>query len=321
MSPPDEATFDLEVRRREYVAEGIVELELIPPAGAAFALPAWKPGAHIDLEISSELTRQYSLVGDGLPENSWKIAVLREKEGRGGSRFVHDRLFEGMSVKVRGPRNHFPLREGRRYLLIAGGIGITPMMAMIETLARNGAEWSLVYGGRSATSMAYRSYLTQRFGDRVSTYPQDEFGLLDLDSILGAVEPGDLVYCCGPEGLVSALEQRSAAWPDGMLQVERFAPRVVETPTVESTFEVEVAGTGQVVRVPPSQTVLQALEGAGIELPYSCSEGTCGTCETTVLEGVPDHRDSILSKAERMKNDTMFPCISRALSGRLVLDL
>jgi ferredoxin len=192
---------------------------------------------------------------------------------------------------------------------------------MIETVARNGADWSLVYGGRSAASMAYRGDLMERFGDHVSTYPQDEVGLLDLDSILSGVQPGDLVYCCGPEGLVSALEQRSTGWPDDMLQVERFAPKALEIPVVERTFEVEVAGTGQVIQVPPHQSVLEALEGAGVELPYSCSEGTCGTCETPVLEGQVDHRDSILSKAERSKNDTMFPCISRALSGRLVLDL
>jgi len=321
MSMSSEHTFELEVVRREMVADDVVEIELAPPAGSDLQLPTWDPGAHIDLDLRPGLTRQFSLVGGGDARSSWKIAILREQEGRGGSHYVHEKLVEGTLVAVRGPRNHFPLRESNQYLFIAGGIGITPMIAMIETVARTGADWSLVYGGRNAASMAYRSQLVDRFGARVSVHPQDEVGLLDLGVVLGGLQAGCLVYCCGPESLLSAVEERLSGYPDEVLQVERFAPKVEHLRGPDHAFEVEIASTGEVIEVPPDQTLLHALEKIGIELEFSCAEGTCGTCETGVLEGSVDHRDSILSKSERAKNDTMMPCVSRSTGGRLVLDL
>lgn len=321
MSMSSEHILELEVVRREMVADGIVELELAPPAGSALELPVWEPGAHIDLDLGAELTRQYSLVGGAAGGGSWKVAVLREPESRGGSRHIHEKLAVGSVVTVRGPRNHFPLKESQHYLFIAGGIGITPMIAMIDAVARAGADWSLVYGGRTAASMAYRSQLVEQFGGRVSVHPQDEVGLLDLDTVLSSLPPGALVYCCGPEGLLSAVEARTSGWPDDVLQVERFAPKPEALIGTHYAFEAEVATTGAVVTVAPDQSLLKALESVGIELSYSCAEGTCGTCETGVLSGIVDHHDSILSKAERAANDVMMPCVSRAKGGRLVLDL
>jgi ferredoxin len=169
--------------------------------------------------------------------------------------------------------------------------------------------------------MAYHHELIERYGRRVSVFAQDEVGILDLDAILGDLPPGCLVYCCGPEGLIAAVEKRSSEWQAEALQVERFAPKSFEERGADTAFEVELTRTGKVVQIPPSQSVLQALEAAGVELETSCSIGTCGTCETSVLAGFVDHRDSILSRAERDKHDTMMPCVSRAKSKRLVLDL
>jgi ferredoxin-NADP reductase len=185
-----EYTADLIVRRRSAPAEGVVALDLVDPDGAD--LPRWQPGAHIDLILADGLTRQYSLCGDPQDSTAWRIAVLLDPNSRGGSQHVHDTLHEGDVVQVRGPRNHFPLVDADRYKFVAGGIGITPIMAMAENVQRAGGEWTLLYGGRARASMAFADDLADRYPERVTVWPQDEQGLLDLDALLGEPEQGTL---------------------------------------------------------------------------------------------------------------------------------
>jgi len=315
----DEVDLRLRVDRRTTGAEGVVVLDLRAPDGTD--LPPWSAGAHVDLRLPGGITRQYSLCGNPADRAVWRIAVLREPESRGGSAHVHDALVEGVDVEVRGPRNHFPLETAPRYVFIAGGIGITPMLPMIDAAEAAGAAWELHYGGRSRRSMAFLESLEEATGQQVTLHPQDEVGLIDLDRLLGAPRSDTFVYCCGPEPLLLAVEQRCADWPPGALHVERFAPRDVGEPVLTDAFEVELATSGLSLTVPPEKSVLQVVEEAGVSVLSSCTEGTCGTCETTVLAGEVDHRDSLLTPAEQAANDTMFICVSRAACPKLVLEL
>jgi ferredoxin-NADP reductase len=314
-----EVETDLVVARRDEAADGVVALTLRGTNGTA--LPGWTPGAHIDLVLGEGLTRQYSLCGDPAADH-WRIGVLRDPASRGGSERVHERLHAGESVRVRGPRNHFRLVASPRYVFIAGGIGITPILAMVRAAAAAGADWRLLYGGRSRPSMAFLDELAAH-GDRVEICPQDEVGLLDLPSALGTQQPDTLVYCCGPEPLLEAVEAACTAWPSGSLHVERFAARTPATPAAGTldTFEVVCRRSGVTVTVGDDQTIYDAVEGAGVDVLGSCLEGICGTCEATVLEGTPDHRDSVLSESERGEAGVMMICVSRSCSERLVLDL
>lgn len=315
----DEELIEVEIFRRTAAAEGIVHLALRPTHDGDF--PAWEPGAHVDLLLAKGLVRQYSLCGDPDNRKILEVAVLRETEGRGGSAYVHDKLHEGSVTQIRGPRNHFRFRQAPSYLFIAGGIGITPLVPMMARATHDGRPWQLVYGGRRRGSMAFRDELERRYGNRIRICPQDEIGLLDLDAILAARDQGSAVYCCGPEPLLRAVEERSAHWPPGVLHVERFAPKELDGPQPSNEFEIEVASTGQLVIVPEGKSIVEVLEEAGIDVAVSCLEGTCGTCETSVLEGVPDHRDSILTDDEKAQNNTMFICVSRSCTKRLRLDV
>jgi ferredoxin-NADP reductase len=315
----DEVDLRLQVASRTEGAEGVVVLELRDPSGAD--LPAWAPGAHLDLELPNGLTRQYSLCGDPNDRAVWRIGVLREPEGRGGSAYVHDELTEGVQIDVRGPRNNFPLVDSPHYVFIAGGIGITPILPMMAAADAAGAEWELHYGGRSRRSMSFLESMEELTGTRVTVHPQDEVGLIDLDAILGTPRPDTVVYCCGPEPLLQAVEKQCVTWPAGALHVERFSPKEFGEPLLQGAFEVELATSGMTLTVPPDKTILEVVEEAGVPVLSSCQEGTCGTCETPVLEGEVDHRDSLLTPAEQEANDTMFICVSRAACPKLVLEL
>ncbi|MFD5128773.1 PDR/VanB family oxidoreductase [Streptomyces olindensis] len=308
----------LVVADRTHAADGVVSLTLRRPDGEP--LPAWSPGAHIDLLLDGDLVRPYSLCGDPGARDAWQIAVLREPRGRGGSAYVHEHLVRGEKVRVRGPRNNFPLRPAARHLFVAGGIGITPLLPMVEAARAAGADWSLLYGGRTRSSMAFLDRLAP-FGEHVLIRPQDAYGLLDLAGFLGTPQEGTLVHACGPEPLLRAVRERCAAWPPGTLGVERFAPVPSAGPGPAGTFDVVLARAGLTLAVPPDRSVLQVVREAGVPVDFSCQEGTCGTCETDVLDGTPDHRDSLLSKDERAAGDTMLICVSRACGPRLVLDL
>jgi ferredoxin-NADP reductase len=324
---PGETERPLVVARKATAADGVTVLDLRDVAGAP--LPGWQPGAHIDLLLGPGLVRQYSLCGAPADAETWRIAVLREAAGRGGSQQVHDVLAEGSAVRACGPRNHFVLEPAGRYLFIAGGIGITPILPMLAAADAAGAGWTLTYGGRTRSSMVFGDELQSRYGDRVVLQPQDEMGLLDLDELLGEPSPDTLVYCCGPELLLAAVESRCARWPEGALHVERFAPRSGTRDEVTAAgpsaaagaFEVELAQSGMLICVNAETSILRAVEAAGVQVLSSCTEGICGTCETAVLGGVPDHRDSLLTPAERAAGDTMMICVSRSVTPRLVLDL
>ncbi|MEU6528788.1 PDR/VanB family oxidoreductase [Streptomyces sp. NPDC046928] len=305
---------ELVVERTAFAADGVRVLLLRHPLGEP--LPVWEPGAHVDLLLGPGLERQYSLCGDPADRTRWRIGVLREPAGRGGSAHVHERLRPGATVRVRGPRNHFRLEPARAYRFVAGGIGITPILPMLAAAEAAGADWSLLYGGRTRRSMAFTAELAA-YGGRVTLVPEDECGLLDLGPVLDGLPEGTLVYCCGPGPLLDAVEERC---PPSALRVERFQPKE-QLQGGAGEFVVELARSGLTVTVGPSVSVLDAVRAAGVEVLYSCTEGTCGTCETDVLDGTPDHRDSVLTAAEQASGETMMICVSRCRGPRLLLDL
>ncbi|MEU9985541.1 PDR/VanB family oxidoreductase [Streptomyces sp. NPDC048045] len=293
----------------ETVADGVVQLRL-----EGRALPHWEPGAHLDLVLPSGLVRQYSLCGDPADTSSYTVATRLVEDGRGGSREVHEQLAEGMELEVRGPRNRFPLAEAPAYVFVAGGIGITPILPMLRALPE-GTDWRLLYGGRTRASMPFLKEVRALAQDRLTLVAEDEDGRPDLDALFAEVPAGTAVYCCGPEGLMAAVEARL---PEGAtLHLERFAPR---TPAEgDAGFELELRRSGRTVAVPAGSTVLAAVRRELPDIAYSCEQGFCGTCQQRVLDGEVDHRDELLTDAERA--DSMLICVSRARSERLVLDL
>jgi len=303
---------------------GVLSLRLVRSDGGE--LPQWSPGAHLDVLLPSGLLRQYSLCGDPCERKAYHIAVLREPEGRGGSREVHDTLLAGCELRVRGPRNHFHMLPASRYLFLAGGIGITPILPMAREAGRRGVPWRLVYGGRTRDTMAFVEELLALPGGEVDIVPQDERGLLALDELLDGEVAGTAVYCCGPEPMIRAVETASARrLPSGSLHVERFAASstklAASDPRAPGTFEVELRRSGVTLPVPLDRTLLEVVREVVPTALSSCEEGFCGACETTVLDGVPEHHDSILTDEERAACGTMMICVGRSCSPRLVLDI
>ncbi|MFD7963673.1 PDR/VanB family oxidoreductase [Streptomyces zaomyceticus] len=309
-----ENPLQLIVHRMTWEAEGVLSAELTHPDGKP--LPAWTPGAHIDVHTGGHI-RQYSLCGDPHDQGTYRIGVLNEPSSRGGSRFVHTQLRPGQSVTVSAPRNHFALEDAASYVFVAGGIGITPLLAMAREATRRGTEWRMVYGGRSRASMAFTTELSL-LGDDVTLVPQDELGHIDLDTALARLPDDALVYSCGPEPLLAAVEERC---PADRLRLERFTAPTVERTGEDAEFEVECRTSGLTLRIDARTSILDAAESAGIAVNSSCRDGICGSCETRVLDGTPDHRDFLLSDAEQSAGATMMICVSRCASGRLVLDL
>ncbi|MFF9853228.1 PDR/VanB family oxidoreductase [Streptomyces litmocidini] len=301
----------LTVRSVVREAEGVRGLLLADPSGADLA--PWEPGAHLEVTLPSGTVRHYSLCGDPADRSTYRLGVLREPAGRGGSEEVHTAVGEGTVLGIRGPFNRFPLVPAERYLFVAGGIGITPLLPMIRSLPPG--SWSLVYGGRSLASMAYREELAGLPG--VTLVPQDTAGLPDLDGVLAGLPADTAVYCCGPEGLLRAVEERWA----GPLHTERFGAAPVEGSSGEGGFEVELRRTGRILRVEAGRTLLDTVREVVPGVAYSCEEGWCGTCETKVLAGTPEHHDSVLGEDEKASGTTMMICVGRSRGGRLVLDL
>ncbi|MBO9532199.1 MAG: oxidoreductase [Solirubrobacteraceae bacterium] len=311
----------LVVTERRELVPGIVAFTLAAADGSE--LPLWQPGAHIDLIVGDDVVRQYSLCGDPADRSSYRVAVLREDDGRGGSTRIHEELFAGEQVQIRGPRNHFAFEVAPRYRFIAGGIGITAILPMVRTAAARGAEWSLAYGGKSVAGMAFAAELAREFPDRVALFPSASTGRMDVAAQLAAPDPVTDVYCCGPQALMDAVEAAAgtAGWLPGAVRMERFVPRELGAPVWQEPFEVDLLLSGQVVTVTPDTTVLEACRGAGALVLSSCETGTCGTCETPVLEGAIDHRDSVLTADEQAAGDRMMICVSRAAGPRLTLEL
>ncbi|MFJ2023346.1 PDR/VanB family oxidoreductase [Streptomyces sp. NPDC087897] len=300
---------------RTVIADGVVHLRL-----EGTDLPSWTPGAHLDLVLPSGLVRQYSLCGDPEDAGAYTVATRLVADGRGGSREVHEQLQEGLEVEVRGPRNRFPLTEAPAYLFVVGGIGITPVLPMLRALAASGADWRLLYGGRSRASMPFLEEIEKlgADGDRVTVVARDEAGHPDIAGALTGLAPGTAVYCCGPEPLMDAV---ATALPEGCaLHLERFSAATGDTAGAGSgPFEVELRRSGRTVPVAAGQSVLDAVRTAVPHVSYSCEQGFCGTCQQRVLEGEIDHRDDLLTEGER--GDSMLICVSRCRGERLVLDL
>ena len=311
---------DLVVEDLVVEADGVVSLTFASPD--LLPLPQWQPGAHVDLCLTEHLTRQYSLCGDPGDRYRWRVAVLRDNVSRGGSRYVHDNIGVGSIVRVRGPRNHFRMPEADSYAFVAGGIGITPIMPMIEVAVRLGKPWKLLYGGRTRSSMAFLSRLAT-FADNAVVSPQDTDGLLDLDKFVAACVPGTAIMACGPAPLLEAVSNVCRQVDHIALHLERFSASTSDdgSTTADTSFTVELFRTGVTLDVAVDTSILDVVRANGVSVLSSCREGICGTCETRVLEGAPDHRDSVLSEDERASGETLMICVSRCASGRLVLDL
>lgn len=314
------------VERVDAVADGIVKLRLVSPDGQA--LPRWAPGSHIDVECGSpELTRQYSLCGDPAERHVFEIAVLLEADGRGGSAWIHAHAKPGARLKIRGPRNHFRLdEEGKhRLILIAGGIGITPIAAMARRASELGRDYELHYSGRGRSNMALVDELQALHGERLHVHAADQGQRNDLARLLGRPDANTRVYACGPLRMLSDIEARCSeakGWPEDALRIEHFVSTLgTLDPSREQAFEVQLKDSGLTLTVPPDQTLLTVLRAANIDVQSDCEEGLCGSCEVRVLGGRIDHRDLVLTRAEREAGTRMMSCCSRACDGRLVLEL
>ena len=299
-----------EVRRE---TPSIVSIRLEHPDGEP--LPPWEPGAHLDVQLITRHERQYSLCGDPADVHGYRIAVLDEPLSRGGSHYIHRYLREGSRVWVRPPRNLFPLGDAAHHLLLAAGIGITPILAMARHLAATGADWRMVYAVRSRDDVAFAADLAE-LGDRVRVHVSSEDGRLDLATLLAGTEEGTDVSACGPARFTEALLAEKL--PAGVrLHLERFEPKRREFRPNEP-FTVVAARSGVEVEVPADRTMFGVMKAAGIPVEGSCLRGICGSCALQVLDGTPEHRDSLTADET---SATMYPCVSRALTARLVMDV
>lgn len=305
---------------RVALTDDVLALEFESPNGRP--LPAWQPGAHVDLRLAPGLERQYSLCGDNADRGRWRVGVLREEAGRGGSLAAHG-LEVGTIVRARGPRSNFAYdapQPGLPVTFVAGGIGITPVLPMVRAADAAGADWVLHYCGRGRDRMAWLEELLAAYGSRIVVHDSAAGGRLDVDALV-AQRGRDGIWACGPASLLDALTGAAETVPGTVVHTERFTPRELATPVWEGDFEVELAASGDVVVVRPGVSVLTALEAHGAITVSSCREGICGTCETVVLEGEVDHRDSVLTPPEQAENLSMMTCVSRAACPRLVLDM
>lgn len=311
------------VVERTMLTDRIAHIRLATPDGAP-PFPAWTPGSHVDVECGDTgLSRQYSLCGDPEDRHTLEVAVLRERESRGGSEWIHQHAAPGTLLQLRGPRNHFRLDEtARRYVFVAGGIGITPIRAMARSAHRLGIDYELHYAGRSRSSMALIEELRELHGEHLQLWIGDENGRADLPALLGVPQEGAHVYSCGPKPMIDELTALASSWPDDTLHIEHFESTLgALDPVVEHPFDVELSASGLTVHVAAEQTVLDALRSANVDVPSDCEEGLCGTCQVGVLAGKVDHRDVVLSRAAREEGKAMMTCCSRARDNRLSLDL
>jgi len=316
--------FEVVVSAADDAAEAIRRLELRPSAGGD--LPAFTAGAHVDVATEGGVLRQYSLANDPAERGRYVIAVQREDRGRGGSRWLHDAVRIGDRLRIGSPRNNFPLDEAAgRHLLIGGGIGITPLMAMIHRLRAIGAHWRLVYCTRNPARTAFARELGDpALAERVLIHhdqglPERAF---DFAPMLRAARPHSHLYCCGPAPLMAAVRAAAVDWPSERLHFEAFAAEPAAVPGGDGAFTLRIASSGRELLVPAGKSALSVLEEAGFDIPFSCEEGICGSCVTGVLEGAIDHRDFVLSEREQRDGRMMMLCVSRGLPGATVtLDL
>ncbi|NML30395.1 PDR/VanB family oxidoreductase [Paraburkholderia antibiotica] len=312
------------VARRRDEAPGIASFELTSENGQP--LPAFDAGSHVDVHLPNGLVRQYSLCNDPRETHRYLIAVLRDEAGRGGSKAVHELVREGERLQISAPRNHFALaQQAPHHLLLAGGIGVTPILCMAEQLASSGASFDMHYCTRSKERTAFVERIAQAgFAQSVQFHHDDHPGgsTFDLEQVLNGAPAGTHLYVCGPRGFMDFVldTARAKGWPGDRLHYEFFGAPAIQS-TAGGSFQVRIASSGATIDVPPECTVVQALAANGVEVITSCEQGVCGTCLTRVLSGEPDHLDSYLTDEERAANDQFLPCCSRAKSPLLVLDL
>ncbi|MGK6310805.1 PDR/VanB family oxidoreductase [Variovorax sp. DT-64] len=310
-----ETSASVQVTAMRLECPDVLSIELRHLSGHALS-PA-PPGSHVDLRFSNGVARPYSVVSD--EGGSYVLAVKRESASQGASAYVHDRLRVGDVVQVSAPRNHFALIESAGpALLIAGGIGITPLLPMARALERNGSAWRLHYATPDATLAPFAQELRQ-LGERVQMHSSRAAGRINMAALIAYAEPGTHFYCCGPASMLDAFVEATRHIEPDRVHMERFA--ATAPPTEASGFEIQLARSGRSVMVGPEVSTLDALLDAGVDVDYSCRQGICGACEVRVVQGIPDHRDEILTTAERATNKTMMVCCSRACSSMLVLDL
>ncbi|WP_394768739.1 2Fe-2S iron-sulfur cluster-binding protein [Lacisediminihabitans sp.] len=296
------------------ISDEVLGIRLVPTAGTV--LPVWRPGAHVTVTLPNGLERQYSLCGDPADRSHFDIAVLRTLDSQGGSSWIHANVRPGVQLEVAGPLNHFELEPAFSYLFVAGGIGITPIKSMIESLPDR-RDWHLLYFGRSRRSMAFADELSARYPGRVWVHASDENATrLDIEHLLSSVE-GD-VYCCGPETLMARV---ASAVPRERMHLERFTP--VDRVALGGSQSVLVTcrKSKRDFAVPSGQSILDALEENGMPVMGSCRKGVCGTCEVRVVGGLPEHLDSVVDDEEKDRLGVMYPCVSRATTPELVLDI
>ena len=320
------STQSLEVRvaRKTVEALDICAFELVSPDGGA--LPAFTAGSHVDVRLPNGMTRQYSLCNDPAETHRYLIGVLKDPATRGGSRAMHEQVNVGDTLEIGAPKNHFPLSSGAgKHLLLAGGIGVTPILSMAERLARVGESFEMHYCARSQERTAFYDRIRHSaFASSVTFHFDDGTPdqRLDAGNVLGTPRPGIHLYACGPKGFLDWVlgTARAAGWPDEQLHFEFFSAEMQKF-DADGSFEVQLASSGRVVIVPGNKTVVQALSEVGIDVPVSCEQGVCGTCVTRVLHGEPEHRDMFFTPQEHAANGQFTPCCSRSKSARLVLDL
>lgn len=310
-----ESVFAVQVAAMRLESPAVLSIELRHIEDRA--LPPASPGSHVDVRLANGVTRPYSVVSG--EEGVYVLAVKRETDSRGGSAYVHDRLRVGDMIQVSAPRNQFALADhDGPSLLLAGGIGITPLLPMARTLERKGRPWRLHYTISNAAVAPFARELRQ-LGERVHLHSSASAGRIDLGALVSDAVPGTHFYCCGPEGMLDAFTEATRDIDPARVHVERFG--AAAPPPDAGSFELRLARSGRSVMVGPELSTLDALLQAGVNVDYSCRQGICGSCEVHVLEGIPEHRDEILTEAERASNKTMMACCSRACSATLVVDL
>jgi vanillate O-demethylase ferredoxin subunit len=318
------STLSVRVTRKALEALGICTFELVASDGSA--LPAFSAGSHVDVHLPGGLTRQYSLCNDSKETHRYLIGVLLDPASRGGSKTMHEQVAEGQVLQISTPKNHFGLaHDAQRSLLLAGGIGVTPILCMAERLANTGAEFQMHYCTRSRERTAFHQRITSgSFAGKVQFHFDDGPAAqkFDMGTVLAKPSPGTHLYVCGPKGFMDAVlgTARAQGWAEGQLHYEFFAAEVAKSDS-DASFEIKLASSGRLIMVPKDKTVTQALSEAGVEVQTSCEQGVCGTCLTRVIEGVPDHKDMYLTPEEQAANDQFTPCCSRSKTPVLVLDL
>jgi tetrachlorobenzoquinone reductase len=317
-TPASDALIEVRLSAIRYAARDTNLYEFARPDGRP--LPPYEPGAHVDMHLPSGLVRNYSMTVARPEPSTYTFGIKRDPASRGGSRYIHDELRVGRTLKISAPSNNFPLKEDAAHtILLAGGIGITPVWCMVQRLEERKRAWVLHYACRSRADMAFLDELEKMAGANLHFDDESAGTFLDVAGIVGAASADAHLYCCGPTPMMDAFEAATAKWPRAQVHVEYFTPR--QEPAKKGGFTVELARSGQEFFIPEGQSILQVLLDEGVDVDYSCELGICGACEQRVISGIPEHRDSILSEEEQSENTRVMICCAGCKSERLVLDL